>query len=245
MKNCKTVCSPCGGRSVGGSHKPHHGPAADHAHHHAEEQFVVVVHLEHHAAAAHRATQQNGTAQPARGVEAKDERKGHKHADHPTRSGGVGRNLDPHVGQRTNNLDEQRRHDDRRDEVGNAEEFHQPIECTVAHDVHNVGHKSPFAVAHLVTRPAVEVAVEINCREREHPREEHHDAAEGQPIAEVNLIEIAEHQQQGDSHRGEVEGIEEPRNGFGREQGILVGEIPVRVVGIAGGIGTEIEIGHR
>ena len=100
-------------------------------------------------------------------------------------------------------------------------------------------------MAHLVTRPAVHTAIKINRRQGEDPCEKHHNAAEGQAIAEVDLVQIAENHQQRDRHRREVEGIEEPRNGLGCEQGILVLEIPASEVGITGTVGASIEIDHR
>ena len=122
----------------------------------------------------------------------------------------MGRNFDFQVDQCANNLNEQARHDDRGEEEGHAIEAHEEKKATIADDVDDIGHKSAFALAHLVAGPSVDGAIHADGDERKHPGEEDDNARKGKAVGVGQLIQIAKDQQKCDCHRGKVEGMEKP-----------------------------------
>ena len=102
---------------------------------------------------------------------------------------------------------------------------HQPVECTIASDVDDIGDKPSLSPTHLVTCPTVDAAIQIDGNERKDPGEQHYDCAKGQTVSQIDLVEIAEYHQQGHCYRWEIERIEQPRDSFGREECVFVGHV--------------------
>lgn len=139
--------------------------------------------------------------------------------------------FDPHIGQRTHHLKQQRRHDHCGQESGDVERAHEDVETAVAHDVDDVGHEAAFAAAHLVARPAIDAPIEVDSDEWKNPRKDDHNACKGQAVVVVELVEVAEHQEQRHRHRGKIERIEEGGNGARCEDEIFIVHCFVTIAG--------------
>lgn len=136
----------------------------------------------------------------------------------------MGGNFDFEVDKCTNNLNDESRNDDGGEEIGHHKEAHQPKEDAITDNVDDVGHKSALALAHLMTCPPIDCAIHANGYDGEYPSKQNDNARKCQTIGGGKLIEITKQQQKRNCYRWKVEGMEEPRNYFGREQRIFVAQ---------------------
>lgn len=151
-------------------------------------------------------TQQRAEAKPQRGVEVEDERESQQQADGGARRCRVGADLERNVGHRAHHLHRQGTNDDAQRETWHPIQVHQVEQEAVTQDGNDIGHEAALTKAHLVARPAVDLAIKEDAEARQDYREQINHEQHRQAERPGHQTQVAEEQQSQKCERRQVEG---------------------------------------